>query len=84
MAVSRRGRLLANNQLFNRATHDEDSRNDAPERELLHEVFGEARRKRVSRRLELELCASWGTWGKAEILKAERLKSEVGPQTTDY
>jgi hypothetical protein len=24
--------------------------------------------------LELVLCASWGTWGKAEILKAERLK----------
>ena len=23
------------------------------------------------RRLELELCASWGTWGKAEIGKAE-------------
>jgi hypothetical protein len=23
------------------------------------------------RRLELELCAPWGTWGKAEIGKAE-------------
>jgi hypothetical protein len=31
-------------------------------------------RNGADRRLELVLCASWETWGKAEILKAERLK----------
>jgi hypothetical protein len=28
------------------------------------------------RRLELVLCAPWGTWGKAEMLKAEVMKSQ--------
>jgi hypothetical protein len=31
VGVSQRGRLLANRQLFNRAAHDEESRNGAPE-----------------------------------------------------
>jgi hypothetical protein len=33
------------------------------------------------RRFELELCASWGTWGKAE--SGPREKQELGKQKTE-